>query len=779
MQEAELSAYQAVWAALQPQVLRDLLRAHLPLPRTSECDEVRALCCPPAPLMSPTPTPAPTSRLRTNSPLPSTTHASTPQSPPCSCHDGDANNWCCLVHRAAAEGNLPLLQALLTADPALARLPDSRGMLPLHHAAQHFQLPTVEALPTAGADASDTDSIDYTAVHRMAGETWVQLSVAQHLAADGILHRLAAAGQDLLACATNGYTPLHEAVASKNIVMARLLLKHDGVAVAVSAADHTLFSLLLGMAEMNPIAGASVQLLETLLQHGAPANARCPATGTTPLLEAARTAACMEPKHGVRLLQLLLSHSADPRAVDNEGCNCFHYLCEALGNRCIFPPGFAAALRVLLPVAGGASALNTPDAERLTPIWRVRKVHEGVDLEAAEFCVHELLQAGADLQARADDGWRFTLPEDIACSALRNESQRRRALRLLELLRAGGLGREQHWNLGRHRAGHLPPYDANFWAVLDQLLEWGADPNAHPRDPSIYAKELAASWFDASSRGRRNTLPDSPLRTALCTPLQLMQRLVAAGADASQGDQHGRPLLLLLWERLTDVVSSHIEDVRCDCPSTRKMDLTQAACRHLRGFLDKLALLRAAGAPPLSEAERGRLGMAPVRWFFSSPDDEFPEWWEACNARNNLETAKSALLFLGWGTEGQQAEAPAAFRAAARTLLLINRWRGFPAAAPGAAPRASAAAGSPAPEQRRQRQRTKAHSLGAASGAGAADTTSQQAGPGSAVQQCRVSLEPDVMQAVLRFAAADVAAWVKWSSVRPWTRRPPEQWRYY
>ena len=90
-----------------------------------------------------------------------------------------------------------------------------------------------------------------------------------------------------------------------------------------------------------------------------------------------------------------------------------------------------------------------------------------------------------------------------------------------------------------------------------------------------------------------------------------------------------------------------------------------------------------------------------------------------------------------WSLE-QHAAALPSFQAAARTLLLVNRWRGFPGAGEPVTPAAAPGCSSAVRRSRRVRQRSAAASA----------------------HTSRVSVEPEVLLSILRTAAADVEAWL-------------------
>ena len=368
------------------------------------------------------------------------------------------------IHRAAAAGDLRLLRACLAADASLLHLRDSYGCTPLHHAASRFQPVAVEALLAAGADVRAEDGIGRNAAFAMAQADPYLLTAAQLRAADGILRQLVAAGLDVTAASRGSVdTPLFAAAGAGNLAILRLLMQHGGAARAAAAANHASLAQLISCVHLDEQAEEALRLLGELLRHGAAVDARCADSGETLLLAAARRAAAMPPPHVAPLLELLLRHGADARAVDSEvggpggwvvggrarlaswphgqrataqrmstphgssaapppqGRNVVHHLMMGLSSESAGRAALAEALRVLLPAAGGAAALGWRDAERHTPLWCLLRLNSPDQRRIARSAelVAELLAAGADLQERQgslDDA--RTLPEHLACVAL-------------------------------------------------------------------------------------------------------------------------------------------------------------------------------------------------------------------------------------------------------------------------------------------------------------------------------------------------------------------------
>lgn len=102
-----------------------------------------------------------------------------------------------------------------------------------------------------------------------------------------------------------------------------------------------------------------------------------------------------------------------------------HRLVKGLGCQSANPGAMAEALHVLLPLAGGAAALNAADGEGKTPLAALSdlRLHDDAHFKQAAASVHALLAAGADLQAPQGAksgvlGSQRTLPEQLLLAAL-------------------------------------------------------------------------------------------------------------------------------------------------------------------------------------------------------------------------------------------------------------------------------------------------------------------------------------------------------------------------
>lgn len=116
-----------------------------------------------------------------------------------------------------------------------------------------------------------------------------------------------------------------------------------------------------------------------------------------------------------------------------------------------------------------------------------------------------------------------------------------------------------------------------------------------------------------------------------------------------------------------------------------------------------------------------------------------------------------------WAPERHK-HAPLSFRDAAHTLLLINCCRGFPTAesASDGAQGASGSSRKRGTGSRRNAAAAAADSSAAAEAAGVATPPRRrQRRQQLDVQQRRVSLEPELIVTILRFAGADMEPWVR------------------
>lgn len=109
-----------------------------------------------------------------------------------------------------------------------------------------------------------------------------------------------------------------------------------------------------------------------------------------------------------------------------QGNGVFHRLVGGLDDERVNPGATAEALRVLLPVAGGAAALNVRDVYGWTPLSALRGLGVRSEAHADQVAdsVRALLAAGADLQAlqgmEEARSPQCTLPEHLVLEGLRD-----------------------------------------------------------------------------------------------------------------------------------------------------------------------------------------------------------------------------------------------------------------------------------------------------------------------------------------------------------------------
>ncbi|PRW57538.1 flagellar associated [Chlorella sorokiniana] len=451
----------------------------------------------------------------------------------------------CLVHWAAQHGDLPLLRACLAADPHLVYLEGACGQQPPHYAAATYQPQAVDALLGAGASAAAVDSYERTAAFHMACCACGSLSDVQQMAGDAILARLVAGGMDINAQDEDGSCALLEAGKNGNAPLMRLLLKHGASArLEDTAGGGLLCQMVHSMHSRN--APEMLCMLRRLLEGGAPATARS-SSGSAPLLAAAAVAPRLPPKHdAAALLQLLLRHGVDAlvEASDEEGGSCFHQMASTLSNAKCNSAAMAAALRVLLPVAGGVAALNAGDKRGPPPLARAVLALQSQHLLLAGLgsrpevaaCLRVLMDSGADPVATFQLGcWgpERTIAGHLACMALQGG--------ILTVMRYVGTNgycmdvlhplEEQDGDPATRQA----KMEEVSWEVVGTLREWGACPNA--------TRQAAASSGVAAST-------HWPVRQAVrYGELKQLKWLIQEGAGVRAADSEG-PLLRLVWEGL-------------------------------------------------------------------------------------------------------------------------------------------------------------------------------------------------------------------------------------
>jgi ankyrin repeat protein len=401
---------------------------------------------------------------------------------------------------AARIGDAAGVRALLSAIPrADVNQRTADGTSALHWAVYHNDVPLIEALLAAGADATVRN--DY-------GST--PMSEAAVVGNVRVLRDLLAAHADVESANPDGQTALMILSRTSNVEAARLLLAHHA---NVNAREHWRGQtpLMWAAAESQP---AMVQLL---LTHGAQVDARSnvnewerqvtaeprmqsrPAGGFTPLLFAARRG-CLD------CARRLLEHGADKDLADPDGVSPtleavlnFNFdVARLLIERGADPnrwdywgraPLYAAVDLDTLPVGGRA---DRPSTDRTTSLGLIEL----------------LLKAGANpnLQLKLFPPYR-SLRDDRGADGMLTVGS-------TALLRAA-------------KAGDVP--------AMRLLLAHGANPqlpNASGITPLMAAAGNGSSPID--TRGRYKTEPQA---------LEALEVLIAAGANVDARDAGGQTAL--------------------------------------------------------------------------------------------------------------------------------------------------------------------------------------------------------------------------------------------
>ncbi|KAM0256177.1 hypothetical protein ACHAQJ_005156 [Trichoderma viride] len=217
-------------------------------------------------------------------------------------------------------------------------------------------------------------------------------------------------------------------------------------------------------------------------------------------------------------IQALLSLGADPLATDNQGKNALHQLLEAHSGSTNMPPTIRQSLRHL--ISQFPALLNQPDCNGMMPIhtalrrlWKFTKVcyvWHYIDLDPPEDCVHDLIEAGADVHAR--DAQNNTVLHYLADSDLDspNRGKGRRDLFYMLLYKYNCIAYiNTPNNLGQTPIQILLGYSHrkdvwNSYVEGPSLKSWHPCPTTRSVDTELFAKldEAGVDWMVRDKLGR-------------------------------------------------------------------------------------------------------------------------------------------------------------------------------------------------------------------------------------------------------------------------------------
>eukprot|EP01046_Picozoa_sp_COSAG06_P033041 COSAG06_NODE_3345_length_5477_cov_51.455188_2_plen_961_part_00 len=481
------------------------------------------------------------------------------------------------LHAAAANGRYSVVEMLLAAG-ADARAANTNGYTPLHAAATSREEgghdAVVEKLLTAGADANAAEKDGNTPLHRAAtsGKEAVldallaagastsmankNGNTALHLAIDEghdavleklLVKHLLAAGADAITADDDGNTPLHRAAANGRYSVVKMLLAAGADTSMVDKNGNTALhsATSMGMFDKNgeflhSAAGEGHDddaVVEKLLATGADANA-ANKDGITPLHLAAARITSWSGKDVV--LDKLLAAGAITSMASKNGETALHLAARS-------PFDHDVVVEKLL--ARGAD-VNRADKDGNTPLhWVVDCSHNDIKRNATvcDQIVEKLLAAGADANIVDTNGR----------TALHRAVQHYRAGTMLEKLLAAGVDIDMTDTNGRtalHLAaqgGHAWSWDEDdsgnfFYAVyyedslMEKLLAAGADANMADKTGKTPLHSIIET-FILHSRGssifRDGEFKGSRNVTAM------VERLLGAGAGANIADKDGKTAL--------------------------------------------------------------------------------------------------------------------------------------------------------------------------------------------------------------------------------------------
>jgi ankyrin repeat protein len=420
----------------------------------------------------------------------------------------------CAALLFAASALFAVAQAPLA--PRVEDVPSS----PLAEAAQRGDAATVRALLDAGGIDVDAPSRDGTpALH------WAVRAGDRDTA-----ERLVAAGADVNSANRYGVRPLHLAIAADDVALTRRLLKGGADATAL---DRTGEPPLLLAARIG-----NVELVQALLESGAAVDARDEHFGQTALMVAAR-------EGRLETARALLAAGA---AVDAQ-------------TKPETPPRFIPPSESPEGLSRGAGIIRAgwpdgrgkryPAGGSKTPLlYATREGH----LDVARL----LLERGANIELADGNGVTPLINAIVNASIIRvNPTGTSDHLKIAQLLLDAGAnvnaadwyGETPLWaavdvrNLELGRDGNDRGVRDEAFALVERLLEAGADPNARTREYPHERRFIlvvvgSVSWVDLTGQ--------TPfLRAAAAGDVDVMKLLLEHGADPSIATNAGTTPLMV------------------------------------------------------------------------------------------------------------------------------------------------------------------------------------------------------------------------------------------
>jgi uncharacterized protein len=425
---------------------------------------------------------------------------------------------------ASLRATSALLLAVLAADAAaqapLAPSREDAPSSPLAEAARSGDMQAVRALLDAGGIDLDAPSRDGTpALH------WAVRAGDPNMA-EGLI----AAGADVDLANRYGVRPLHLAIEAGNAALTSRLLEAGADAAAIDRAGETplMLAARVGDAEMTRM----------LLEHGAAVTARDAHFGQTALMIAAR-------EGHLATARVLLSAGADVDAQTRpEAAPRFIPPSES-------PEGLSRGAGIIRAGWPDGRGKRFPAGGSKTPLlYATREGH----LETARL----LIEHGASLELADGNGVTPLINAIINASVFRvNRTGTSDHLKVAQLLLDAGAevnavdwyGETPLWaavdvrNLELGRDGNDRNVRDEAFALIERMLEAGADPNArtreHPHERRFILVVVGSvSWVDLTGQ--------TPfLRAAAAGDVDVMRLLLAHGADPNIATNGGTTPLMV------------------------------------------------------------------------------------------------------------------------------------------------------------------------------------------------------------------------------------------